>query len=89
MLRLSLLKKRRQFFDQATHNFILYKQPPRALHCFSNDAGPVLTMACVNPARLHFNDSGLLVNTAGRVFNTLHQYDRHPELARQLIQALA
>jgi hypothetical protein len=88
MLRISLLKKWQRFFDQATHNFILYKQPPPALHCFRNDAGPVLTMAYVNPARLRFNDSGLLVNTAGRVFNTLHQYDRHPELARQLIQTL-
>ncbi len=74
--------------DQATENYILYKQPPKKWRAFDNDNGPVLTMTNMKPERFRFNEQGLLVNTAGRVFNTLHQYDRHPELAQQLLKTL-
>ena len=81
-------KKQRRSIDQATHNFILYKEPPPALRVFDNDAGPVLTMGYVSSEKLRFNQHGLLVNSAGRVFNTLHQYDRHPDLRERLLRVL-
>ncbi len=74
--------------DQATENYILHKQPPKMWRAFDNDDGPVLTMTNMKPDQFHFNKQGLLVNAAGRVFNTLHQYDRHPEITKRLLQTL-
>ena len=87
-VRLLCRKKLRRAIDQAAHNFIIYEEPPPALSVFDNDAGPVLTMGYVSPANLRFNGEGRLVNSAGRVFNTLHQYDRHPELQKRLLRVL-
>jgi hypothetical protein len=80
--------KNRTNTDQAAHNFLLCKRTPKALHCFDNDSGPILTMANVKPSRFRLNDQGLLINDSGRVFNTLHQYDRHPELSKRLLAVL-
>ncbi len=87
-IRIFCQKKLRLSIDQATHNFILYQEPPPALRVFDNDAGPVLTMGYVSPEKLRFNQNDLLVNTVGRVFNTLHQYDRHPDLRERLLRVL-
>ena len=81
-------RKTRKTIDQGTFNYVIYKQPPKLLHCFDNDAGPVLTMSNMDARRFRFNAQGRLVNSAGRIFNTLHHYDRHPELARQLVRTL-
>jgi hypothetical protein len=80
--------KPRSSIDQATHNYILYKQPPKPWQAFENGAGPVLTLGYMKPHQFRFNEQGLLVNADGRAFNTLHQYDRHPELAQRLIRLL-
>jgi hypothetical protein len=88
VLQLYAARKPRRTIDQTTHNYIMHRQPPKAWQAFDNNTGPVLTMANMQPGQFHFNAQGLLINAAGSVFNTLHQYDRHPELARQLIQRL-
>ena len=75
--------------DQAAFNYLLHKQPPAVWRAFDNNTGPILTMANMTADQFRFNESGLMVNAAGRVFNTLHQYDRHPELARHLLQILS
>lgn len=87
-LRLFYARKTRWTIDQATFNYILHLQPPPNVHRFDNDAGPVLTLGNMDPARLRFNAAGRLINPAGSVYNTLHQYDRHPALAQQLIRLL-
>ena len=74
----------RETINQAAHNWIVHRQPPPALHCFDNDTGPVLTMHHLDPARLREDGQGRVLNTAGQIVNTLHQYDRHPALARRL-----
>lgn len=74
--------------DQATHNFIMHTRPPKMWRAFDNDTGPVLTMAKLKPDQFHFNEQGLMTNSTGRVFNTLHQYDRHLDLAPRLMQTL-
>ena len=88
VLRLYAARRPRQTIDQTTENYILYKQPPKQWHVFENETGPVLTMANMNPDQFHFNAAGLMVNGTGRVFNILHQYDRHVELAPRLLQRL-
>jgi hypothetical protein len=87
VLQIYYARKTRKTIDQGTHNYVLHKEPPPKVHRFDND-GPVLTMGFVDPARLSFNHHGLLVNSTGQVFNTLHQYDRHPELAKRLLEVL-
>jgi hypothetical protein len=74
----------RDIIDQAAHNWIIHRQPPPALHCFDNDTGPVLTMHFLDPAKLREDSCGWVMNAAGQIVNTLHQYDRHPALARRL-----
>jgi hypothetical protein len=88
VLRLYAARKPLHTIDQTTHNYILHTQPPPVWQVFDNETGPILTMAKMKPEQFHFNEQGLMVNAAGRVFNTLHQYDRHPELATQLIKTL-
>jgi hypothetical protein len=80
--------KKRTNTDQAAHNFLIYKRTPKALHRFDNDSGTILTMANVDPSCFRINDQGLLINGSGRLFNTLHQYDRHPELSKHLLAVL-
>lgn len=88
MLRFFYQKKKKRTIHQATHNYILYKQPLPGLHCFSNDEGPVLTMGYVKPDKFRVNASGRLINRHGQIYTTLHQYDRHPEFAQRLMRVL-
>ena len=88
VLRLYYARKTNHTIDQATHNYVLHKQPPEKVYRFSNDSGPVLTMANMDPRQIQFNDQGFLINQAGRVVNVVHQYDRHPEIARRLLKLL-
>jgi hypothetical protein len=88
MNRILLQQKDRKTIDQPVHNYLVYKKPPAKLHRFANFAGPVLTMVYIEPERLQFNDRGQLINPDGSVINTLHQYDRHHELAPKLLKAL-
>ena len=81
--------KSRKVIDQSAHNWLIHRQPPPTLHCFSNEAGPVLTMHYLAAARIRLDESSRVVNPDGHVVNTLHQYDRHPELARKLLAQLA
>lgn len=74
--------------DQAVFNYILHQQPPPQVRQFENADGPVLTMAQVKPEKFAFNADGRLVNAANRVYNVLHQYDRHPELKSRLLKLL-
>jgi hypothetical protein len=74
--------------DQAVHNFLTHKEPPAKLRRHENSTGPVLTMGGVDPARLLFNGRGQIIVPAGQPVNTLHQYDRHPQLAQKLVNAL-
>ena len=86
--RLLCAKRPRETIDQGVHNFVIYKEPPAKIKSFHNFSGPVLTMAFVDLARLQFDASGKIVNTNGQIINTLHQYDRHPELAQKLLRVL-
>lgn len=81
--------KSRQTIDQAAHNWVIYRQPPPALHIFDNETGPVLTMHYLDAGQIRLDETGRVLNAAGHVVNTLHQYDRHPALARKLLAQLA
>jgi hypothetical protein len=86
--RILLEKQDRKAIDQAVHNYLVYKEPAAKLHRFANLGGPVLTMVYIKPKQLQLNGRGQIINSDGSVINALHQYDRHPELARKLFKAL-
>jgi hypothetical protein len=78
--------KQRQTIDQAAHNVALQQPRTAPLHFHENFAGPVLSMATMDSARLVPDAEGRLRNHDHSVINILHQYDRHPALAGQLVQ---
>jgi hypothetical protein len=88
VIRLFFTCKTVKTIDQATCNVVIHTQPPKPLHRFDNDTGPVLTMAEMDPRQFRFNEQGFLINQTGQAFHTLHQYDRHPELIPKLLQLL-
>ena len=87
-LQIFYARKTRWTIDQATFNYLLHLDPPPRMHEFNNEAGPVLTMSHMDADRFRFDAAGNLITPAGRVYNTLHQYDRHPGLVPQLLQHL-
>ena len=70
--------------DQGIHNYLRIenKVPHAVLH--ANRRGPVMTMGVMQPGDFQLNDAGLVLNEDGSVPPVLHQYDRLPELKRQL-----
>lgn len=78
----------RKTIDQGLHNYLIHHDPPAKLTCFENFSGPVLSMARMDMAQVRFDAAGRILNTDGDAINTLHQYDRHPELAARLLRDL-
>jgi hypothetical protein len=66
--------------DQAAHNLLLHEGKLEPAKRLQNFLGPVLTLG--SETSYHLNAERDLVNRDGSVVNTVHQYDRHPELAR-------
>jgi hypothetical protein len=80
--------KQRESIDQGVHNHSINQYPPAKLNMFENFAGPVLTMAHIPRARIQLDSRDRLLNADGGVINTLHQYDRHPQIMPQLLKAV-
>jgi hypothetical protein len=74
--------------DQGIHNFLVLEKLLDNFTAHPNRAGPVLTMAVMNPRDVHTNPSGAVLNANGEIAPVLHQYDRHPELAARLLASL-
>ncbi len=72
---------------QGFHNYLVYTAKLPQLNIFSNESGPVLTLGLVNNYKQ--NAAGELLNESGEVANVVHQYDRHPELAKRYYSSAA
>lgn len=70
--------------DTAVHNYLVHTCSVPDLALFANEDGPVMTLGYKPANSLVFDDSGFVLNGAGQVVNTLHQYDRHPLLVEKL-----
>ncbi|MFN4768056.1 MAG: hypothetical protein ACK5F4_02595 [Ignavibacteria bacterium] len=72
--------------DQGIHNYaIRMKDFGDRLHLFENMKGPVMTMGLMKQELRNIDpESGLLLNSDGSLCNTIHQYDRHPDLLHNL-----
>lgn len=74
--------------DQAAHNFLLWSDRlPPALRP-ENGHGPVATLHGEDLSTLRYSSDGLVLKENGRPVPIVHQYDRHPEFARQLFSTL-
>jgi hypothetical protein len=78
--------RQRQTIDQATYNVALLQPRTAPLHFHENFAGPVLTMSNMDTAEFVPDAEGRFRNYDGSLINILHQYDRYPALAKQLVQ---
>lgn len=72
--------------DQGIHNYAIRMNDfGERLHLFENMKGPVMTMGLMKTEMRNIHpDTGLLLNVDGSVCNTIHQYDRHPDLLHDL-----
>ncbi|MEY3688486.1 MAG: hypothetical protein RIT37_48 [Bacteroidota bacterium] len=72
--------------DQGIHNYsIRMNLFGDRLHLYENAKGPVMTMGLMKKESLRFHpEHGLLLNSDGTICNTIHQYDRHPDLLDSL-----
>lgn len=82
------ISKKRRAIDQAVHNYIINKIILSDIVRFDNASGPVLTLQYVDTSEMRFDKTGLVINAQERVINTIHQYDRYPELAKRLLERL-
>ena len=74
-------------FDQACHNHLLHHEavPFTALE---NGASPVMHLSLRPAERLRFSATGELLNDDGGVVAMVHQWDRHPDRFRAIIERL-
>ena len=67
--------------DQAVHNYLLRSGTLPPFREFANGEGPVLTLGTVSMFEL--DKDGAVLNNDGSLPTVVHQYDRHPSLARE------
>jgi len=72
--------------DQGAHNYLLRRRLLGSATIKENGHGRVLTMGGM--ATVHRDADGTVLNADGTVPAVLHQYDRHPSLATELIATL-
>jgi hypothetical protein len=75
-------------FDQACHNHLLYGAPPVPFVAADNGAATVMQLAHRPDDRLAFSADGELLNDDGTVVPVLHQWDRHAEAFRPMLERL-
>lgn len=74
--------------DQGVHNYLCRAVMPQKLRVVENGAGRVLTVGTSDSADAEFtmNSAGEVLAPNGLPAPVVHQYDRHPELARRLAE---
>lgn len=75
--------------DQGVHNWLFHTGRLAGFTGLENGAGPVLTMHNLPAERIPVDSTGRLLDRAGRVIPLLHQYDRNPAQAAQLLGRLS
>jgi len=76
------------YADQGAHNFIIHSGMVKNCDLYTNEDGPVLTLAIMSEQNvLSAFKEGLLTNRSG-VVNVVHQYDRHPQVRDKLLKRL-
>jgi hypothetical protein len=77
---LQLMRSGDAYLDQAAHNVLIHRDGIGPVRRLENFHGPILTVGS-EPSFL-LNQANELVNADGSAIAIVHQYDRHPQLAR-------
>ena len=72
--------------DQGIHNYLLWTARLEPARLVPNREGRVLTMAMMHD--IDRDERGYVVNRDGSLPAVVHQYDRHPDVARDLLALL-
>lgn len=76
--------------DQALLNYIVYQIMSKdKIAIFPNNRGSVFTMSSLPKNLVNTNNEGNVIDADGNLIPILHQYDRHPILAKKLVSNLA
>jgi len=79
---IALMKDAYNCADQAAHNVLLHEGRLGRVAKSYNFEGPILTVG--SEPRYRLDDHHRLANRDGSVIAVIHQYDRHPALARRI-----
>jgi hypothetical protein len=88
ILRLSARAAREAGADTAIHNVLLWTGQLGAVEPLETLASPLATLNGISAAEVKLSPRGSLLNTDGSEPSIVHQYDRLPEAAPTLLQAL-
>ncbi len=72
--------------DQAIHNYLIHSGKLQTLSLENNGEGSVLTIGRIPHGTIKTDSSGNLLNMDGSIPNTLHQYDRHPDINYRIMK---
>lgn len=73
--------------DQGIHNYLVHGALKPTTTLLRNGEAEVLTMGYLpREGEFTVDAEGRLIDAKGQIFNVLHQYDRHPELAEKIVQ---
>lgn len=72
--------------DQAIHNYMIHKEMLKTLSLANNGEGSVLTIGRIPHGTIKIDTHGNLLNNNGTIPNTLHQYDRHPDINQRIMK---
>lgn len=89
LLSLSARVVRRGGADTAVHNYLLWTGRLGAVRLLETLGSPVATLNGIPEEELHLDSSGRLTNSDGSVPSVVHQYDRQPKIAEDLLRELA
>jgi hypothetical protein len=73
--------------DQAVHNYLLRSGSLSSFQEYANGQGPVLNLGTASVYEL--GEHGDVLNADGSLPTIVHQYDRHPALARHIYAGLS
>ena len=71
--------------DQAIHNYMIHADKLKTLTLIKNGEGSVLTIGRIPHGTIKIDQSGNLLNSNNSIPNTLHQYDRHPDINQRIM----
>lgn len=71
--------------DQGLHNYLIHTNKLKIMTLHRNGEGPVLTIGRIPHGTIKIDSRGNLLNNDGSIPNTLHQYDRHPDINQRIM----
>jgi hypothetical protein len=75
------------YLDQGAHNGLLRTGRIPSAHLVPNGSDAIATIGTSDLSEFSFSPTGQLVASNGNLVSVVHQYDRHPELTKKLLNS--